>query len=138
MHYILLCITCLLHEQDISTKVHGQIDCSSCPIGCMLSIIFQFLRFFCPRNAGCKGKKISDGPLRGSYQECRQGLLTRILVEILTKFLVGDFGKVLGGIFMATLPLFVARILARILAGTLCGSWQESRPGFPHNRNHQA
>lgn len=41
-------------------------------------------------------------------------------MEILTKFLVGDFAKVLGGIFIATLPLFVAGILARILAGTLC------------------
>lgn len=40
-------------------------------------------------------------------------------MEILTKFLVGDFAKVLGGIFIATLPLFVAGILARILAGTL-------------------
>lgn len=41
-------------------------------------------------------------------------------MEILTKFLAGDFAKVLGGIFIATLPLFVAGILARILAGTLC------------------
>ena len=38
----------------------------------------------------------------------------------MTKFLAGDFAKVLGGIFMATLSLFVAGILARILVGTLC------------------
>ena len=38
----------------------------------------------------------------------------------LDKIPVRDFAKVLGEIFMATLPLFVAGILARILAGTLC------------------
>lgn len=58
--------------------------------------------------------------MSGSYQESQLRFRTRILVGILTKFLVGDFAKVLGGIFMATLPLFVAGILARILAGTLC------------------
>lgn len=67
-----------------------------------------------------KVKKISEGPLRGSYQESQLRLCTRIFVGILTKFLVRDFAKVLGKIFLATLPLFVAGILARILAGTLC------------------
>lgn len=58
--------------------------------------------------------------MRGSYQESQLRLCTRIFVGILTKFLAGDFAKVLGRIFMQTLPLFVAGILVRILAGTLC------------------
>lgn len=49
----------------------------------------------------------------------------------------GGLWESLGGNIYGNLTIICSRDLGENLGGdSLCGSWQESRLGFPHNHNH--
>ena len=55
-----------LHEWDISTKTHVQIDRSLRPAERMSLIILRLWGFLCVRDAGRRGNKITEKDLRQS------------------------------------------------------------------------